>query len=46
MRALKNLFTLRIAKRELFMRSEFSRTTKSFQIKLRLANQIGRINFV
>ena len=28
------------------MRGELSITTKSFQIELRLANQIGRIKFV
>ena len=31
---------------ELFMRGELSRSRKSFQIELRLANQISRINFV
>ena len=46
MRALKNFFILLRALRELFMRGELSRTTKSLQIELRLANQIGRINFV
>ena len=46
MRALKNLFKLLREKRKQFMRSRLSRTTKLFQIELRLANRIGRINFV
>ena len=28
------------------MRGELSRTTKLFQIEMKLANRIGRINFV
>ena len=38
MRALKSLFIMLRASRELFMCGELSRTTKSFQIELRLAN--------
>ena len=38
MRALKILFIMLRAKRKFFMRGELSRTTKSLQIELRLAN--------
>ena len=39
MRALKIVFILLKAKRELYMRGELSRTTKSFQIEFRLDNR-------
>ena len=46
MRTLVSLFKLLREKRKQFMRSRLSRATKLFQIELRLANRIGRINFV
>ena len=46
MRALNILFILLKTKRKISMHGEISRRTKVFQIELRLAYEIGRINFV
>ena len=39
----KNLFILLRAQRDLLMCGKLSRLTKTFQIELRIANQIGRL---